>query len=33
LKKLLKKNACEETNFTISEMEKYVEGFNEKTIP
>lgn len=33
LKKLLQKNACEETNFTINEMEKNVAGFSEDTIP
>ena len=33
LKKLLAKNACEETNFTIKEMEENIEGFSESTIP
>lgn len=33
LKKLLKQNACDETNFTIEQMEKYVEGFGVDTIP
>jgi len=30
---LLASNACDETNFTIDQMEKYVEGFGENTIP
>lgn len=33
LKKMLETNACEETNQTIVEMEKNVEGFSETTIP
>ena len=33
LKKLLQKNACDETNFTIKEMESNIEGFSENTIP
>ena len=33
LKKLLQTNACEETNFTIDEFERNVEGFSDTTIP
>lgn len=33
LKKLLKTNACEETNSIMHEMELNVEGFGENTIP
>lgn len=33
LKKLLKTNACEETNQIMHEMEQNVEGFSESTIP
>ena len=33
LKILLEKNACEETNEIIREMESHVEGFNSFTIP
>ncbi len=33
LKKMLVTNACEETNQTIVEMEKNVEGFGAETIP
>jgi len=33
LKSLLKKNACEETNSIMAEMEANVEGFSDKTIP
>ena len=33
LKTLLEKNACEETNFTIKEMEDNIEGFSADTIP
>jgi len=33
LKVLLEKNACEETNFTIKEMEENIEGFGATTIP
>jgi len=33
LKKLLAVNACEETNQTISDMEKHIEGFGENSIP
>jgi len=33
LKELLKTNACDETNFTINEMEKHIEGFSADTIP
>jgi len=33
LKVLLAKNACEETNGTIREMEENIEGFSESTIP
>lgn len=33
LRKLLRTNACDETNAIIEEMEKNVEGFTETTIP
>jgi len=33
LKRLLRTNACEETNKTIEMMEKHVEGFSADTIP
>lgn len=33
LKKLLVTNACEETNFTMKEMEQNIEGFGPDSIP
>ena len=33
LKKLLATNACEETNWTIKEMEENIEGFGPNSIP
>ena len=33
LKKLLEKNACDETKSTITEFEKHIEGFGANTIP
>ena len=33
LKRLLRTNACEETNKTIEVMEKHVEGFGENSVP
>jgi len=33
LKSLLSTNACDETNFTIKEMESNIKGFNDKEIP